>query len=1165
MGADQTFRPPATATPAVEAPASSTSAPRDRTFQANVAGGGGNAYAASLAAPGQEAAAPAEETPGKPGMLDWAGAVLGSKHLRTMLGPTAKGVQWDDREKGANRMEVDIWGKDEVRVPKLRIASINTAGASARDIHADGLKVNERDKTREGKLSADITVGSASAKDIAVTNPALNAAGIDLSAVKVHREFDGKRAVADVFSAPGPTTVEVGSAAISGLQAGGVSLASANATGLAASTDGTNHQLAAKSASGTGLDVGGVHADTVSGQDFAARNGPDGSQVKLGSASAAGVKAGDVSLGSMRANGLDASQDKAGAVAASIAGATAKDAKVGDMQLGEIGAVQLTMAKNADILTAGAGRLSATGLQGGGATVAGASADGVTFSQGAAGTDVSAAGASASGIAAGGATVDGVGVVGPSYHRDAKGTQIGASSASVTGVKSGAGSVATAKVAAPSVTMADGATTAGASSLDATGVSAGGVNVASLGVTAPTLTTGPKGVSGGAKAITATDISGAARAKSAVAHNVTGGQAGGVTTAGAGDFAVSGLEAGGASVAQVNGTGASFSGSAAGNQVGAKTLGASGISAGNVSVADVAATDAHAATGGGKVNVGAGTLAAHGIAGGPVTAAEMRATGADVTLAGGDVAAKATTVDAKGVGAYGNSIDAAHGGNVSVNRDAKGTRVGVGSGTATGAKIGATRIGSAAVTDGHLAVGDGVTSIDAARASVANVATPDLTVGEANATGAAVRLQGDNATARARTVSGKKIAAGNTKVAAASASGVDVSKTAGGLHASAGELSASGIVTPGATVGAASATGADVNRTATSTRAKATTASADRVKAGAVEAGHLDASGIDASMTAVRGGTQTNAKVAGATGTGVSFRSGTTRAQADRLRAGATSLQTGPAGTSVDSAGLNASGVRVTTPGGVAPAGANDMADLSQLDVQGTVGLKAGTIHTGGRADKPVVQQAANLVDNAHLQASVPLKARTQGSGTKRVTTQAGTEALVEVQVSGGKLVPAGTKATFSKPLDTWGWTSVPGVYLSPDGKLYAAVSGLWDMNMSGDVNKALGGSGDKLPLSVSALASHSGTAPAPSTTQMSATLGQAPGANVASVNKDGDRAMTVNFSRLLLDALGVQTADAKIDVKGVTATGAGVAQDRANTTVTAGTVATGRTTVATR
>ena len=138
----------------------------------------------------------------------------------------------------------------------------------------------------------------------------------------------------------------------------------------------------------------------------------------------------------------------------------------------------------------------------------------------------------------------------------------------------------------------------------------------------------------------------------------------------------------------------------------------------------------------------------------------------------------------------------------------------------------------------------------------------------------------------------------------------------------------------------------------------------------------------------------------------------------------------------------------------------------------------------------------------------------------------------------------------------------MPGVYLSREGKLYASVDGLWDINLSESVNKATGGKGDKLPLAVKDLAANMGTAPAPGGPVVSATLGQGAGANVASVSKDGDRAMTVNFSKLLLDALGVQTSDTKIDVKTIRADNAGLAQNADSTTLTAGSLSTGRTTL---
>ena len=214
---------------------------------------------------------------------------------------------------------------------------------------------------------------------------------------------------------------------------------------------------------------------------------------------------------------------------------------------------------------------------------------------------------------------------------------------------------------------------------------------------------------------------------------------------------------------------------------------------------------------------------------------------------------------------------------------------------------------------------------------------------------------------------------------------------------------------------------------------------------------------------------------------------------------------------------------------------------------------------------------------DASLHAHAPLTAQTLGSGTSKVTIKSGTTAYVEVKVVGGKIVPSATSARFSKPLDTWGWTSVPGVYLDDQGKLYAEVSGMFDKDLTRSVTEALGTGGSSIPMSVNALAAGvaakgkagnqaggtkagSGSAAPPlvdtdaltvdgtvglrsgtiRTDAVTATLGSEPGANVATVHSDGGRAMSVNFTRLVVDALGIEAGGVQVNVKNLKAGNAG-------------------------
>ena len=156
---------------------------------------------------------------------------------------------------------------------------------------------------------------------------------------------------------------------------------------------------------------------------------------------------------------------------------------------------------------------------------------------------------------------------------------------------------------------------------------------------------------------------------------------------------------------------------------------------------------------------------------------------------------------------------------------------------------------------------------------------------------------------------------------------------------------------------------------------------------------------------------------------------------------------------------------------------------------------------------------------------------------------------------------------------------------MSNDGKLYAEVSGMFDKELTPMVNGALGREGETLPLSVKQLAGSTGGGSGGtgtgggtpgvdlantkvngtvglrsgtlSTDAMSATVGKG---NTANVNMDGDRSLSVSFSKLILDAFGIQAGGAKVDVKDVSATGASFNSSAGGTTTKAASVKTGAT-----
>ena len=89
---DKSYRPSQSPAPLAEAETPSPAWGSNRVLSANAAPGGGNAFAASVAAGrGGPESSPRKE----PGLFDKLGAVLGSSHVGTMLGSAGAGVEWD--------------------------------------------------------------------------------------------------------------------------------------------------------------------------------------------------------------------------------------------------------------------------------------------------------------------------------------------------------------------------------------------------------------------------------------------------------------------------------------------------------------------------------------------------------------------------------------------------------------------------------------------------------------------------------------------------------------------------------------------------------------------------------------------------------------------------------------------------------------------------------------------------------------------------------------------------------------------------------------------------------------------------------------------------------------------------------------------------------------
>ena len=1034
---DQSHRPQTTPAPVVDAPAVGPATSQDKRLAASGSGGGGNAFAASMARP------PAAETPGGPGLFDRLGALTGSTHIKTLMGKSGEGVTWDDTDKSANHPNVDRWGKDRIRVPKLRISSIQTAALSAKAVSADGIDLNERDKTKEGKYAADLVVPTASAKDLASTSPAIKAAGVDLAGVKVQREFVGDT-LTDFFTSPGTTAVEVATAKVTGLSGGGAEAGALTATGLTGSSDGTNAHFAATTAHADRLSAHGASATTADARGLKGAVGAEGNSLSATTFEAGGVAAGGARFVKVSTHGLSVKAG-ASAVSASAAQVDVAGASGGDgfaIQSGT--ATDATLTSTAETTALGAKGVRMDGLAGGGVTATSAEFDNASVAISGGLVSAAADRSRATGVNSAAGGMGQVASEGTTFATKDGDTRMTSTSLQAADLNAGGMHLDQAHAQGLSVGIGAGRAQVGIDAVRGSGFQTAGVKAAGLSAAGVTIDQGDK-LRVGAKSASATDVS----VGGVHTDRIDGGDL--TTTVGAGGAATT------------TGTAGSLKGT--------------GIRSGQTSLADLSVTGGTYAAGADSHAFGAGSASAHGF------------TGPDLSLT------SATAKNAK-------------------------VRIGTGSVDATADKLGATDLKAGQVKAAKL-----------------------------SATGAKVRSAGDDINASATTATASKLTAGSVSIADTQAQGLEIGLGPRGVRGGVGSAQLSGVSLPGVSAETAKVGGAKIAIDGGSTTASAETLSATSLKAAGATAKSANAKGVTLAQNAATGTTSASAASAGATG--LSHQIGATRTTADAITSGKlTHKQTGDHSTT-ESAGLSAQG------------------------------LNTSTTTEGTGADSDLTRQVGGLVGSADLKASVPLNPQTTGSGTKKMTVKPGTTAFVEVQVRSGKLVPANTKASFSKPLDTWGWTSVPGVYMSPDGKLYASVDGLWDSELTDAVNKSLGQNGDVVPLRVSdLLASKPAPGGGPAMADMSelkvkgsvgltrgtlesggmsATLGAGQGANVAQVDKDGDRSLSVAFSKLLLDAFGVESGGTTVDVKNVQATGVTGKQVGDKTTAGAASVTTGK------
>jgi hypothetical protein len=608
-----------------------------------------------------------------------------------------------------------------------------------------------------------------------------------------------------------------------------------------------------------------------------------------------------------------------------------------------------------------------------------------------------------------------------------------------------------------------------------------------------------------------------------------------------------GLAAGGVTLANAEATAATMSIKPGELGFAAQDAAAGGVETGDATFATIGTHGFSIKSGPGGISARASSADAAGITAPGVAVANAQAEGLGVESNHGTTTLAADRLQAGGVDAKGFHADKATIAGGSLSTTGVGAQVAVKQVHAQGLVAGGATIGSLSGSDGELAVGDGTAAASLASAEARDIRGGGMVLESATAEQLTADVGPGGTTLAAADLAGKNLSGHGLAVADTTAKGAKLG-SAGGMHFGADELQARDITGGGASASSASLTGAALDIAGGQTSARARNASASNVAVAGFKAKSATGSGLSAKSGS--GGTSIGVDKLSAdtlSGAGMAISS----AEANKL-----AVNTGNAGargkTTVSAAGTAASGVHFR----------------SQAAARGGAG---GSL----------MRQAAGLIDSAHLSASLPLNAQTMGEGTGRMTVKPGTTAFVEVQVQGGRIVPTATKASFSKPLDTWGWTTVPGIYISKEGKLFAEVSGLWDKDLTADMNKALGRSGSVIPLRVADLAKSAGGGGAGGNTLArfdelkasgtvglkpgtiasggtSATVGSGQGANVAKVEVDGSRSLSVQFSKLLLEAFGIRAGGATVDVQNIVAGNASLREAGGRTDMSASTLRTG-------
>ena len=198
------------------------------------------------------------------------------------------------------------------------------------------------------------------------------------------------------------------------------------------------------------------------------------------------------------------------------------------------------------------------------------------------------------------------------------------------------------------------------------------------------------------------------------------------------------------------------------------------------------------------------------------------------------------------------------------------------------------------------------------------------------------------------------------------------------------------------------------------------------------KAGTVNGQGLSASRTG--DGTFASATHLGATD--LSSGAGASRGSASAVSLDGAGLSTGPQGSTAGAERVRAQGVHVHSAGG----GSGGPAGLDTARLAETLA--------------PRVQYA-----DARIQSDI--RAGELGGGLK---ARPGTGLDASVRVRNNQMVPGGSSARFSRPLDGPAWTGVNGISHQQDGRMMADVSGWFDQDVTGTLNKSLGLPGKRMP-----------------------------------------------------------------------------------------------------